>query len=279
MRNFETLGQYHDFWSAILGDAPNNFRNILSDELLPDQKQALSDAFDELRSGFPFVEKKLKDDRLSRIAQELIEMSFEAYAAGDSKHGAHCLQECEGMIWPKWQLRVKHAVEAERRAFGEVVTYAGVVVSPYPYEGTAADLGIDQVALLELAQEYCRSYQREHRNFKYFSWVIDNVGNVKRTSSEPKEDEHPILQPVQRSFGYKRLKELGQTGQIRACVLMEIVGAQGDLGLIAYNLEQRGRPRVSARQLFKRENGKLEYEPLRFHLEDPQFFEELRPSV
>jgi hypothetical protein len=279
MRKFESLGQYHDHWAFVLLSAPDRFHDLYGHGLVQDQHGALREAFDDLREGFSFAEKKLKDDRLTKIARELIEMSFESYVAGDSKKAAHSLQECEGMIWPGSRLRVKHAVEAERRAFGEIVTYAGVRISPYPYEGTCADLGEDQAALLQLALSYCRSYQKERRDFKNFSWVIENDGAVKRTSADPKEDTHPILQPVQRSWGHKRLKELGQSGQIRACVLMSVVGAQGDLGVATYDLEQRGRPRVSARQLFTRADGAFQYEDMRFHLEDPQFFPEPTPPA
>lgn len=269
----ETLGQYHDVWASVLLSAPDRFRNIQSPTLalLADQKKALDEAFRRLRSGFHFAQKRLKDPRLARIAQELIEMSFETYSTGDSKSAAHMLTECEGMIWPGRRMRAKHAVEAERRAFGENVTYANVRISPYPYEGMFADLGEDQVALLKLAERYCRSYQEARRDFKYFSWVIDNDGLVKRTSSEPKEDQHTILQPVQRSWGFKRLKELAQSGRIRACVLMEISAPLGD-GIVTYNLEQRGHPRVSARQMFERASGSVRYKNMRFHLEDPKFF-------
>lgn len=274
MREFQSLGDWHDFWSTILLSAPDRFRSLFG-VLLPDQEQALREAFVKLRSGFPFAEKKLKDERLSKIAQELIEMSFEAYCQGDGKTGAHTLQECEGLIWPGGRVRPKYAVEAERRAFGENVIYAGVVISPYPYEGDSTDLGPDQAVLLKLAEEYCHAYQRELRDFRFFSWVMDNEGVVWRTSKDPKEDSHPILQPVQKSWGHKRLKELGQSGQIRACVLMEIVGPQGTLGIVTYDLEERGRPRVSARQSFSRtdfSDREFRYERTRYHLEDPQFF-------
>ena len=274
MREFETLGQWHELWAYILGSAPDRFVNVSYSAPLADQSRALREAFESLRSGFYFAQRKLKDERLSRIAEELIEMSFEAYVRGDEKTGAHTLGECEGLIWPSMRCRVKYAVEAERRAFGENVTYAGVTVSPYPYEGSAADLGADQATLLSLAQRHFLAYQREEREFKYFSWVIDNAGTIRRTSINPREDEHPVLQPVQRSWGYKRLKELGQSGQIRACVLMEVLGSLGD-GIVIYNLEQRAHCRVSARQLFKRVDSGFDYEDMRFHLEDPDIFTEV----
>lgn len=269
MLKFETLGRYHNQWAWVLLSAPDQFRDVRSNDLATDQQKALREAFEVLRSGFHFVERKLKDERLTRVAAELIEMSLEAYLAGDVKKAAHTLQECEGLIWPGQRQKAKYAIEAERRAFGENVIYAGIVASPFPYEGTAADLGSDQATLLTLAQKWCVAYQEQWRDFKYFSWVIDMEGVVRRTSAEPKEDEHSILQPVQRSWGFKRLKELGQNGQIRACVLMEIIAPQGD-GLVSFDLEERGKPRVSARQLFKRQGSEVQYDQMRFHLEDPR---------
>ena len=269
----QTLGQYHDLWTVIMGKAPAKFRDIVGGTLLIDQKTALLEEFERLRSNFDFARRSIKDDRVCRIVEELISMSLESYLSEDQKTGAHTLAEAEGLIWPSRRMRVKYGVEAERRAFGENILYANVVVSPYPYEGTVADLGSDQIKLLDLAERWVSLFQTQGRDFKYFSWVLDSAGVIKRTSSEPKEDDHAVLQPVQRSWGFKRLKELGQTHQIRACVLMEIVGPRGD-GIVSYELEQQGRPRVSARQLFKRRAGETQHEAMRFHLMDPEFITE-----
>jgi len=269
LAKFETLGHYHDYWTWLLLSAPDRFREVISFSLAVDQQKALQEGFARLRSGFHFVERKLKDERLIRVAAELIEMSLEAYLAGDKKTGAHTLGECEGLIWPSRAQKPKYVIEAERRVFGENILYAGLIASAFPYEGTEADLGTDQAELLALAMRWSRSYQEQGKEFQFFSWVIGMDGVIQRTSVEPKNDEHPILQPVQRSWGLKRLKQLGADGQIRACVLMEIMGPQGD-GLVVYDLEERDRPRVSARQLFKQRTEGIIYEPMGFHLEDPQ---------
>jgi len=264
---FETLGQWHDNWAWVLLSAPDHFRDIRTDGLIPDQQAALIDAFDQLRLGFHFAERKLDDFRLTKIAAELIEMSLEYYLSGDPKAGAHALQECEGLIWQGRKQKVKYGIEAERRAFGENILYAGIVPSHFPFEGTEADLGPDQALLLPLAMKWSRAYQEQWKDFKYFSWIIDRAGFVWRLSVEPREDEHPVLRPAQRSRGFKRLKELGQSGDIRACVLMEILGPHGD-GLVCYDLEEIGRPQVSARQLFKRLESGIHYEGLRYHLDE-----------
>jgi hypothetical protein len=268
---FETLGQYHDYWAWLLLSAPGDFRDIRSFDLVDDQQKALREAFEQLRSGFRFAERKLKDERVAKVATELIEMSLEAYLAGDAKTGAHALQECEGLIWQRRALKPKYGIEAERRTFGENVLYAGLTASPYPYEGTVADLGVDQVKLLALATGWTRSYQLQGKEFEYFSWVVDMDGVVHRTSAKPNEDDHHVLQPAQRSAGFKHSKELAENGQIRACVLMAVIGPQGD-GLVTYDLEERGRPRVSARQSFRQQEGGFQYEPVRYHIEDPEIF-------
>jgi hypothetical protein len=112
----ECIGDYHGVFVALLRGAPDGFVPM-GDEVL-DQAQALRDGFDDLRDGFHLVQEKIEDERQRRIVRELIEMSFEAYAAGDAKTGVLVLGEAEGMIWNVRARPVKFAVEAERRAFG-----------------------------------------------------------------------------------------------------------------------------------------------------------------
>jgi hypothetical protein len=274
MRHFESLGQYHDLWGWLLLSAPDNFTSYTSEPI--DQTDALKNAFNDLRSNFHLTKKNIKDERVFRIAQELLEMSYEAYLSGDTKTGAHALQECEGLIWKSRSSKIKYAVEAERRAFGENVTYAGVTISPYPYEGSKSDLGNDQAALLELAYKHCLSYLSKWKEFSFFAWVMDKEGKIQRISPDPKEDINSVLTPSQRTSTacWKKTKELGRADHIRACVFMSIIGAQGD-GIVCFDLEQRGFPRISARQLFKLKKGPShDFDDMRFHLEDPQVFQQ-----
>ncbi len=263
----ETLDQYRDIWSALLLQAPDNFTDTIGN-LLPDQRAALIEDFARLKDGFHFARKNIKDERLLRIAEELIEMSLESYVKGNKTSGAHMLQECQGLIWPGRKLRVKYGVEAERRAFGDNILHANVVVSPYDYEGTTADLGEHQRRLLSLAKMWCRRYQADGKDFKYFSWVVDIGGAVRRLSAQPCEDHHATFPPVQKSRGYKRLKELGDSKSITACVLMEVISPLGD-GIVVFDLEEKGRPKVSARQLFKRPERDTIYDRVRYYIEDP----------
>jgi len=277
MWDFKTVVEYHDYLASVVLQAPDRFYDVCAMSQAADQPQELERAFDQLRSQFHLIRRKLNDEHLSKICQTLIDMALEAYASGDSKVGAHTLQEARGMIWPSWAVRPKYAVEAERRAFGSNSLFADVMVSPYPYEGTANDLGSDQAELLALAKRWCETYQLQRREFKHFVWAISAGGIVSRVSAEPKEDEHPILKPIQRSLGLKRLKELAKGGEIRACVIMSILAPQGE-GIVTFDLEQLGHPRVSARQRFKQQHGAIAYDAMRFHLEDPDIFPEGAPG-
>lgn len=269
-QSFDRLGAYHDFWAYVVGYAPDEFKDV-DLQLYPDQHHTLMGVFDDLRSGFHFAERQLRDDRLSAICRELIEMSQEAFLAGDRKRGCHTLQECEGLIWKGSRLRPKYVVEAERRAFGQNVLFADVVVSPYPYEGTEADLGPDQLRLFKIAELRTKLALIKREDFKYFSWVIDADGVLKRSSALPVDDDHPLLPPLQKSWGFKRLKGLAEAGDVRAIILVQVVGALGN-GIITYDVEEVGQPRLAVKQMFERREDGLFYHPLRFHLEDPQFF-------
>lgn len=272
----ETLAEYHDHLASLILNAPDHFREVVSGDLYSDQAEALNANFDVLRSDFHFVERNLKDDHLARICQELIEISFEAYLNGEIRTGIFSLQELRGLIWPSYKLRPKYGVQAELRAFGVNTLYAGVRASPYPYEGTRAELSRKQEQLLVLAE---RSYAAHLNDPEvptypdeptYFSWVITQDGAVKRTSAKPKGDHHPILKPVQRSWGFKRLKELASSGEIQACVLVQI--PLGNPGLIICDVEESGHPRVSVRQKFERQRGVAQFEPARYFIEDPAIF-------
>jgi hypothetical protein len=263
----ESLGQYRCIWASIVLSAPDNFPGLNSENL--DQEKALREEFDRLRDGFRLARSKLKAPRMEGIARELIEMSFEAYLAGDAKTGAHTLQECEGLIWPGSRLKVKYGVDAERRAFGDNVVYAGVVVSPYPYEGTSSDVAAEQATLLAAAKTSCHNYLTARRDFKFFALVMDQSGQVKKVTSAP-DDVLLSIAPVEKSFRgtFRRLKNLAESGEIRACLLTQVIGPLGS-GLAIYDIEQPGKPRVSARQAF---STTLEYEPMRYHLEDREWF-------
>lgn len=247
---FNTLGQYHDAWAWVLLSAPDDFSSF--DGKPVDQRKELDRAFADLRDGFHYAEKKLKDPRLIRICRELIEMSYEAYVTGDSKLGAHSLQECEGMIWPGRRLPVKHAVEAGRRAFGELQLFANVQVSPYPYEGTHEDLGPTQRRLLAHAAESCQSRLSEDRGFLSV-WAAYSDGAIREVKARSQ----------------KKAREFIRAGAASGA----IVGAGSAQllpggGLLVYHLEEPGRPFIAVMNL--RRNGV--FEAPRYHLNDPVTF-------
>lgn len=271
MRKAESLGQFHDILASIVVWAPDQFP--ATKRGLVDQSAVLRDEFECMRDGLRFARPKLKAPRMERIVQELIEMSFEAYTTGDSKTGALALQECEGLIWPSCRTKPKYAVEAERRAFGDNVVYAGIKVSPYPYEGSMADVMPDQATLLALAEKSVRSYLAESRDFKFFAILIDGDRAVRKITSGP-DDVALTFPPLQKSYRatYYRLKELAGAGALQACIMVQVVGPLGS-GITCYDIEQPGAPRISARQMFKiRDGATRDFAAMRFHLEDRQWF-------
>jgi hypothetical protein len=249
-RDFESLGQYHDFWATILLSAPDEFRSYDDREI--DQKAALEEAFEVLRSGFHFAERKVKEPRAVRIMRELIEMAQEAYRAGDTKTGAHTLQECEGMIWPSYRQRAKYAVEAERRAFGEVVTYAGVTVSPYPYEGSEQDLTDSQSLLYAAARTRCLDHLAQEQDFKPFVLLLEADGTVRELNSrswKKAKDE---------------IRDLVAQGKVLGFVRAQATPS-GMHGIVIYQLEAPNAPQVSVRSLVRN----YQSDSPRFHLDDP----------
>lgn len=248
--DFESLGQYHDMWSTVIMNAPDDFHSF--DDTPIDQAQALEDAFSALRSGFRLVERKVKDERARRIMRELIEMSYEAFRAGDSKIGAHTLQECEGMIWPSRAQRVKYAVAAEKRAFGDIHTYRDVKISPYPYEGTEDDMRAGMRILYAAAQSRYLDHFSKQEDFKPYILLLhadESVRELKARSWKAAKQE---------------IRTLAANGQTNAYARVEVV-VSGMSGVLICDLEEIGSPHISIRCLVK------DYvcEAPHFHLDAP----------
>lgn len=254
VNDFQSIGQYHDIWSAIIINAPDHFHSF--DDAPVNQAVALEEAFNALRSGFRFVDRKEKDQRKKRIMRELIEMSHEAFLAGDRKTGAHTLQECEGMIWPSRAQRVKYAVAAERRAFGEVVTYADVKVSPHPYEGSEADMSPSMQTLYAAARKRCLESFAQQKDFAPFVLVLE-------ASKSVREIRHRSWKSARQD-----IQSLASRGEIQGYVRAQVV-VSGMSGVLICDLEQPRHPHISARSLV---NNYVCDMP-RFHLDDPQVFE------
>jgi hypothetical protein len=249
-RDFESLGQYHDHWSVVVLLAPDEFHDF--DGNIVDQRRALEEAFDVLRSGFIFVERKIKDQRQLGILRELIEMSHEAYIAGDNKAGAHTLQECEGLIWPSRLARLKYVVEAERRAHGQVILYAHVKVSPYPYEGSAKDLTSEETTLWAEAKRQCHEFFAKQEDFKPFVLVRSPSGGFRQLKQQSwKKSKEEILSQVAQ-------------GACMGFVKSEVV-VSGMSGVLIHTIESKDRPQISVRSLVR--NYVCE-SPL-FHLDEP----------
>ncbi len=253
--HFETLGQYHDAWSTIILFAPSSFRTF-DGQPVADQAAALDEAFELIRSGFVFVEKKLKDQqRLCGVLREMIDMAHEAYRAGDARRGAHVFQECEGLIWPSRQGRLKYAVEAEQRRWGDLQLFKHVKVSPYPLVGTAADLGSHQVALLAFARQQAQPFVDANEAFKSLTWVMKPDGSV-----------HPV-QAASRKKTAALVREAVASGEVVACASAHLpFGSLG--GLLSVIVEEAGRPRAEVISLVDHGVVAAPYH----HLHEPEFF-------
>lgn len=251
---FETLGQYHDAWATIILCAPDSFTTFDGCPI-PDQTAALTEAFGQVRSGFSLVRKKMKDERLLAVLQELIDMSQEAYSAGDTKLGTHVLQECEGLIWPSRRSHLKYAVEAEQRRFGELHLFKDVRVSPYPYEGSAVDLGPCQAKLFEYARQHSQPFVEANEPFKTQTWVMHTDGSV-----------HQVRAPSQKKL-LALVRQAAASGNAVACASAYFPFGSFK-GLLSIVVGEPSRPRAEIISLV--ENGVVEAP--RFHLHEPQVF-------
>lgn len=248
---FESLGQLHDFWSSVVLKAPDKFEMSFIDTPI-DQHQAFLDAFESLRGGFKFVRAKLKDERLVRILEELVQMSFEFFSTGERKRGIQALQECEGLIWPSQAIRLELVADAERRAFGEVQRFGDVRRRRYDGEGSAADLGQAQRALFDYAHAVATSHIRENSEFKPMYHVISRTGEVRE-----------VKQSSQKKIRAE-IERLVKADEIDGFVRTEYVF----LGVLIHDIEQRGKPHISARATVK--DNKVG--SFRYFLDDPTMF-------
>jgi hypothetical protein len=252
---FESLGQYHDSWATIILFAPDSFKTFDGDPV-PNQAAALNEAFESIRSGFALVERKIKDPRLVGVLKELIDMSQEAYCAGDTKRGAHALQECEGLIWPSRRGKIKYAVEAERRRFGDSHLFKDVKLSPYPYEGKAEDLGAHQTVLVQYARDQSQHAIDANEPFKSITWVMHSDGSI-----------HHVKAPSRKKV-VATLRDAAASGKAVACASAYFPFGSVK-GLFSVDVEESGRPRAEVISLVE---GGVVGSP-RYHLHEPEIFQ------
>ena len=251
LRDFESLGDYHDFWASVLLNAPDQLTYSFIKEPV-DQVQALLDAFDSLHRGLPLARKKLSDERRYAVVQELLRMAYEFYSSGARKQGIAALQEAEGLTWPSQAVRLNYAAEAERRAFGAVTLFADVKPRRYEGEVTIDQLGRHQRTLFDAAlSQTLRAVQegQETCNFFLCCTTAGQVVEIKKPSrKKTMEDIHRRV----------------ATGELVGVVRAELVF----LGVLVLDLEERAQPLVSARAPLK--DRKLQ--AFRFFLDDPAIF-------
>ena len=252
--DFESLGQYNDFWSYVLMQAPDNFRVPWANVVI-DQKEALADCLTTLRQGFKFVERKIKDPRLLGVQRELIEMAFEAYANGDKKRGNRLLQECRGLIWPKHSIGLAFAAEAERRAFGEAILFLGVNPPRFDHEGTVDDLGNGQRTLLSHVEAICAEHLNQKEDFSLLTFILTPLAEVIQVK---KPSRKKLREEIHRLAAEKSI--------VAVCTTELVLGWRS--GLLIHEIEEIGQAKVSVSSNLKNYASLSKY----FHLQDPVYF-------
>lgn len=87
---------YVGFLTLVLTDAPDRW---IKEDFLKDEDQLdLEKAFTLLRDKFYFVEERVKDPQKLAEIRELLEATYAAYKAGDSRQGAFLIQDYEALI-------------------------------------------------------------------------------------------------------------------------------------------------------------------------------------
>lgn len=89
---------FNDRLMFIVLSAPDKFPKV--GPFTDDQSKNLVIAFDSLKEGFGFVEKKIKDPTKLEQLKELLDDALAAYQQGEKKKGAHLLQDFQGIVFP-----------------------------------------------------------------------------------------------------------------------------------------------------------------------------------
>ncbi|MGJ7494006.1 hypothetical protein ACSFA8_02925 [Variovorax sp. RT4R15] len=250
VRAFDSLGDYHDFWTFVQMNAPTDLTYSFVKEPI-DQVQALADAFDSLHQGLHLTKKKLLEDRHFRVVEELLRMAYEFYSADERKHGIQAMQEAEGLIWPSRRIRLNLAAKAERRAFGDVVAFADAKPPRFEGETSIDRLGAGQRSLFDEAVLRTRQAIEQGQETCQFFLVCtsEGIAEIKKTSQKKTLEE---------------IRRLVSCAEIAACARVELVF----LGVLVLDLEEAQQPLVSARA--KLEGRKIQ--EFRFFLDDPKIF-------
>ncbi|MGJ7497935.1 hypothetical protein ACSFA8_23050 [Variovorax sp. RT4R15] len=250
-RDFDSVGDYHDFWVAVYSNAPDDFHYSFLPKRV-DQKQALKDAFDSLERGLALVRSKVADERTLGVISALLTMSLGYFRANERKSGIRCMQEAEGMIWPSRAIRLERAADAERLAFGDVQLFKDLPARRFDGEGSISSLGAFQRILFDEAQRRALVFLKDRQSFKPFTLAAKGSGEVfeiKKPSQKKTTDE---------------LRRLVEVGEIDAFCRSELVL----VGILIHDIEERGKPHISARAPVE----DFKVQSFRFFLDDPSIF-------
>ncbi len=89
-------GAYVAFLSLVLTDAPDRW--VKEDFLKEEDQLDLEKAFELLRNKFHFVEERVRDPQTLVDLRALLEATYAAYKAGESRRGAFLIQDYEELI-------------------------------------------------------------------------------------------------------------------------------------------------------------------------------------
>lgn len=234
----ESLGQYHDQLVFLYICAPDQIVTEEWDERTP--KDALREEFERLRTHFRFVERKVKNARLSGALRELIDTAQRAFEAGDAFTGTEVLQEFEGLVWRSKRGPIRHAIAAEARAFGDLQYFAGQESAPADYDGSEADLGSDGQRLLAAARRHFRECLklRDREQIPPAAWWVAQDGRLETIKM--------------RSYakGRRTLKSLQATGLKAGALADPVVDVNGG-GFIHVWVHRPDQPLASVRALLE----------------------------
>lgn len=224
-----SFATYHDHLVVVLMCSPDRFTSF--DGSPVNQQVALREAFEVLQEAFPLVGKKLKDDYLSAILRELLQMAYEFFSAGDDRNGIYALQEVEGSVWPSRKIPPRHAPAAERRAHGKVDRFAGVIPNPYPYRGRLEDMGPSQLRLFQSVMSAYDSGDDSLDPGKVHHWLLDTDSVARR-----------INERSRKAAAARIMQELSTRNSLAALRAENVYGS-----LLVFDVEEPGRARMSVR--------------------------------
>lgn len=94
----KNLADLNDYIGFVVLSAPSKFPKI--GPFSGNPQADVTHAFIQLNEGMRLLEKKLKSDEQMERLRKILDDSRNAYLQGDSKRGAHLLQDFQDIVFP-----------------------------------------------------------------------------------------------------------------------------------------------------------------------------------